>query len=176
MESQGYKSHRDKLLRLLNHIQFRQYIGGEYGNKIMEASRLIVKDLDEIEESSAPLTTLEERSFIRNVVYLTEEVLAEIQFSQFFIDLIKEFLLLVSNWNKNIYKNENIDKKVNFIKNVLDMQMTIYDAVNINKKLLTEAKKVLNARPEAYSVARHYASMLERAVKNRTCDNQGCNK
>jgi hypothetical protein len=162
---EGYNNHKKKLMDLINSRYYNRQIRGRLNNRIRNCSNIIIKDLDEMNEDSPPMSTIKDRKYIRDTIYMVTDSLIQIQFSRFTTDLFSEFLLLVNNWNDAVYDNKNIRNKILLIKHVVNQQLTISDSIKVMKQLIDESKNILRFKPEAYSLARHYVGMLEEEQK-----------
>jgi len=78
-----------------------------------------------------------------------------------FKNLVKKFIAITSDWNKNVAEELEIQKTISTLKRFIDYHLTVIDAVQSLKTLLKRVEKVQKFTPPAFELSRHYLKSLQ---------------
>lgn len=126
---------------------------------------LMYRQMNELGEDKKVEVTGEEKSRVKEVVNLFLSIAVNQPIVPIFRDLLKSYLLLVFNWNKELGKTEDIENQINTTQKIVTAQMTMLEAIDLLKLLLKQGRDMKSWQPPAFELSRHYLESLDKTEK-----------
>lgn len=170
MDKGGYLDIRSKVLRMLNSQEFKRHFGK--GDNIKLAVDTMIKSLDIVAKGGR---TGVGKNMMNNVVNGTKAVMEFViyhRLSKFAVDFVLVYVGLVSLWNKELGYNFDLDIMVDAIKAIVSSYLTIMEANDVLRNLLSRAERYLKLEPPAYGVSRHFVDIVWKKLESgeKICD------
>lgn len=112
------------------------------------------EEIKEFDPKTTPKIIEECLNFLNLLV--SEAVLDEA-----FCKFCSNYCFLTANWNRNVFKNDIIDSKIQYILRVVTKDLTVDDMLSIFKHLSKKLEKQLTWRPPAFELSSHYYNLLK---------------
>lgn len=88
-------------------------------------------------------------------------LVSEVELDESFCKFCSNYCFLSTNWNRNVFKNDIIDSKIQYILRVVTKALTVDDMLSILKHLDKKLKNQLSWRPPAFELSSHYYNLLK---------------
>jgi len=145
-------------------LAFKQSMAATFGGgaDMIENSYRIIKEHSEraIKDEPIEAKNSEVQSVERAIDYLTDLQLNK-PLTPIYKDLLFLLIPLYNNWNNNCIKSKDIGSKLSFLERMFRNSLTMEELFFVMRKLLHEAKKILEYSPPAFKLSRAYSGVIE---------------
>lgn len=119
------------------------------------------------------ITTLEKNEVIENfdpenTPRIIEEcvnylmlILSESNASDMLKQFIKNYVFITYNWNNNVWKNNNLNYKLNYLERFIEDGLTASEMVTVLNKISCKLSNFKNWLPPAFELSAHYYNLLK---------------
>ena len=109
----------------------------------------------------------EEKSSIKEAVNLFLDIAMNRSITPIFRDLSRTYLLLAFNWNKELGRRLDMESAIRATQGIVEGQLTMLDTINLLKELVKRGKEMVNYRPPAFELSRHYLESLQGEISKK---------
>jgi len=169
--STGYERTVGRLQQLLKYRTELETTFGKLGaDTLRDAARIMICHMEALQADQQVNVTANERQRIYAALNTVKSYCLDKPITVYAIDFIKEFTLLMYNWNVNVNKNRTVEKDIRLIRNIIEMKTTIDESIQLLKRLIEKAKRTANYMPPAFEMSKHYLQILQRKIEAETED------
>ena len=136
------------------------YINPQYHERFIKTYGVIKTHIGQIENDEKQLLehNIQEIEESLNVLM---DLIFEIPIDNLLSNFINAWIQLILNWNNNVNKDINIEKKCTHIKRLLNNHFTMLEAFEALKGITEKSKKLQNWLPPSFQLSEHYLKTLE---------------
>ena len=161
-----YRATVDKIYKMLAYRDDLRRSFSDYGLRVTEEGFGIVKtQLDKLIIDMEVKATNEEKSRIKESINYWESAVINDTVSPLFKDLVTAMSLLISNWNREIGKTDDIQQGLVRVERYINMHHNLMETIEIQKTLLKKLKREMNIQPASWSLSRAYIDSYDNANK-----------
>jgi len=156
----------DKLKKIMSFSShFALNFGGNYGNLIRECNEFMVSDLEKCINDENVAVTQEHMNAVWELLNLFQSTLIYTPLNPYIIDLVSTILILINNWNNNIAKSKELAERVSVLDRLLKQHLSILEAINLLKKLIDRADRLIRYDPKIFDFSEHYMRVINEQLK-----------
>lgn len=155
----NFKKTCESLQRRLSGRRMNKWIGGNR-DAYRDLVRCLGSDIEKLIAEEEVETSGQFKSEISSRLNELIRLLEIEPHTEFFDSFIRDFSLLVHNWNKEL-GNEDIEKKLQKLERLVENELTETEKISLFRKLLKKLKQYEEYQPESLELSRHYLRSLE---------------
>ena len=174
--AQGFFKKLEPLENRLKQEKNVKAIFGTQGTRIIKSAFILMKSqlglLADSEEGGTVLVPKEYREEIIKASEYIYVIAIENPITEFYKEVVEDYLLLMSNWNKEIGKSRKMGYYILGTRRIIDCATTMNQSIMMMRHLLRKLKKETNYRPPAFENSRHYLLSLEEDIEKLGKENE----
>ena len=104
---------------------------------------------------------------IKKVSFIIVDTLIEKPVTEYSLSFIPGYVDLISNWNNQIGRCDEIGQNMRVSKRLISSQMTMDDMIGVARGLIAKLRNERSYRPAAYEFSRHYLIELQKNIADK---------
>jgi len=136
------------------------YINSSFHGNFIKTYGVIKTHIGQIENNETELLEYNMQE-IEDSLNILMDLIFDVPIDNVLSNFINAWIQLIINWNNNVNKIIEIEKKCNNIKRLLDNHFTMLEAFEILKRANEKAMRLQNWLPPSFQLSEHYLKTLE---------------
>jgi hypothetical protein len=163
-----YRETIDKIYKMLAYREDLRRSFSDYGLRVTEEGFSITKgQLDKLIASLEVTATDMDKSRIKEAINYWESAVLNDTVTPLFKDLVIAISLVMSNWNREIGKTDDIQQGLVKVERYINMHHNLMESIEIQKALLKKLKREMNMQPASWALSRAYIESYDNANKSK---------
>lgn len=155
----------------LEHSDYLSNIEGNHRLLIPKFVDIAHEHFRALEDGEEVVATDDEVFEAVRVLDLCKMILLEVPITDSIRELVGDVTILIYNWNQNVADKKNIQTDAQFIRNAIEMHMTVIELVQFTKSVMREVKKTYQRSPvQTDEISRHFLSAIDALQEQKECD------
>jgi len=147
---------------------------GTSGAPLIKSAFLLMKSqLGLLSDGEDVIVCAEYKRKIIGASELTYVIAIERPITKTYKEIMKDFLPLMDNWNKQLGKSKKMRNYVLGTHRILECATTMTQTISMMRHLLRKLKNEVNYRPPAFENSKHYLQSLQEDIEKLDKENEG---
>lgn len=140
---------------------FVRYFRGNDEKTVKDSINIMIEDMDKLADGKEPEVDEKRVDDVREGLSCITSQLLNKKISDWFIEFLETYVLLMSNWNSNTIKDETLKQKIQLVSNQLEFQGNAKDMIKMMDSIRKDFKRTMEREKPALSLAKHYLKLLK---------------
>lgn len=174
MKKEELKKYKETIRKIKETMKYETELRKVFGSRlpvIGKAFKIMEGQMNSLAKDKKIKALGEDKSRVKEAVNLFLNVAVRQPIIPIFRDLSRTYLLLAFNWNKELGKRSDAEIAIRAVQGIVEGQLAMLETMNFLKELLKQGREMLNYRPPAFEVSKHYLESLrqeDRKKKSKT--------
>lgn len=144
---------------------------GKIGLESLERTfKLITNHMNLLAKDQEVKVSGQERQSVTRALNTLKQVAISKPMPTIYIDLTKELIKLINNWNRNTIQAGDLSRDIVLIDRIITAKTTLDESIKILRHILDRLKKVSEYTPPAIELSKHYLKILEETEKEEVVE------
>ncbi|GEM_PF-1518432 len=170
MEKEEFKKYKGTVSKIKEIMKYEAELRKLFGNRlpiIKKTFGIMEGQMNALAKDKKIKASGEEKSRVKETVNLFLNIAVNQPITSIFRDLSRTYLLLAFNWNKELGERPDMEIAIKATQRIVEGQLTMLDTVNLLKELVKQSRGMLNYRPPAFELSRHYLESLQEEARKK---------
>lgn len=178
MEKEELKKYKETVNKIKEIMKYEMDLRRVFGDRlpvIKKALEIMECQMDDLAQDKKIEASDKDKSTVKEALNLFLSIAVSQPITLIFRDLSKTYLLLAFNWNRELGKRQDMESAIRAVQGIVEGQLTMFDTINLLKTLSQRGREMLDYRPPAFELSRHYLESLreEKREKKRGKEEKG---
>lgn len=162
-DQEKYKKAIKEIQILVRHLECRKRFKSDC-DLVVQGFQVMKNHMDRLSKDEEVKVGRNEMACVKTAVNTIFKRVVHESIDDYLRDLAILYMRLVFNWNNALSKDAELATLIRATSSIADGQMTMLDTINLLKRLIKQGSEMLNWRPPAFELARHYLESLNDAA------------
>jgi len=170
MEKEELKKYKETVNKIKEIMKYEMDLRRVFGDRLpalKKALGIMECQMDDLAQDKKIEASGEDKSTVKEAVNSFLSIAVSQPITLIFRDLSRTYLLLAFNWNRELGKRQDMESEIRAVQGIVEGQLTMLDTINLLKTLLQRGREMLDYRPPAFELSRHYLESLREEKKEK---------
>lgn len=163
MTNKNFEQVAKELKEVINNSEMQVFFGTGYAEYSRRTAMAMIEDINKAQDGKEVMVDSRVTADVKAVLHDTTNMLILKDHSDFSMDFISLYCLLVQNWNK-LAKDSIIVQTLESIQKLRNYNNSVSAMVSVMRRLIDKTESVLKTQNPSYLVSSHYLKSINDAI------------